>query len=243
MGIQTFPITLQRAEMISLKVRHLWFSADDHPNGLPFVPGQFITVHFEAGGNKLRRSYSIASIPGESTLLEVAVGYVEDGPGTQLLHNLQVGEKLAVNGPFGRLILRDEQPKRYIFVSTSTGVTPFLSMLPELSKRLQNGALEVILLEGVQKKCDALYVNKFLDFAETHGNFHFHTHYSREKLSDPKPYEYEGYVQMAFSKLHPTPGDDIVYLCGNPSMIDDAFEQLKNLGFEIKNVRREKYLS
>ena len=39
------------------------------------------------------------------------------------------------------------------------------------------------------------------------------------------------------------PASDIVYLCGNPGMIDDAYALLKAAGFGVQQVRREKYLS
>ena len=39
------------------------------------------------------------------------------------------------------------------------------------------------------------------------------------------------------------PETDVVYICGNPNMIDQSFEMLTNAGFDIKSVRREKYIS
>jgi NAD(P)H-flavin reductase len=39
------------------------------------------------------------------------------------------------------------------------------------------------------------------------------------------------------------PENDIAYLCGNPDMIDQAFDRLTQKGFSPKNIRREKYIS
>jgi ferredoxin-NADP reductase len=44
-------------------------------------------------------------------------------------------------------------------------------------------------------------------------------------------------------ELKPDPKKDIVYLCGNPDMIDTAVERLKAIGFDNTNLRREKYVS
>ena len=60
---------------------------------------------------------------------------------------------------------------------------------------------------------------------------------------DIKSHEYKGYVQHAFPDLTLNPQEDIVYLCGNPSMIDDAFTYLKDTGFTMQQVIREKYIS
>jgi NAD(P)H-flavin reductase len=52
-----------------------------------------------------------------------------------------------------------------------------------------------------------------------------------------------GHVQDILMKKNPNPATDLVYLCGNPKMIDDNFELLKNLGFSVQQIVREKYLS
>lgn len=242
MTIKTSTLTLEWAKMISPHVRHLAFKCEEDTL-LNFIPGQFITIHFTLGEQQFRRSYSIATLPGQSQCIEIAAGFVANGPGTQMLFALQPGDKVSASGPFGRLILRDEHPKRYLFIATSTGVTPYRAMLPELAKRLKSSAIQCTLLLGVQHQQDLLYGEDFLSFAEEHPNFNFRAYYSREKLSQPLPHEFSGYVQSAFDELKPDPNNDIVYLCGNPNMIDNTFQQLKDLGFDVKNVRREKYIS
>lgn len=242
MSIQTFTLTLDWAKMLTPHVRHLAFKCDED-RLWAFTPGQFLSIHFPVNDKMLKRSYSIATIPGQSTLIEIAAGYVANGPGTELIFSLQPGDKITASGPYGRLVLREENPERYILIATSTGVTPYRAMLPELAKRLINSDLEVILLLGIQTRTDLLYLEDFLAFAKQHPNFTFRAHYSRENLTDRQPYEFQGYVQSAFDELKLNVNTDIIYLCGNPNMIDNAFEQLKALGFDTKNVRREKYIS
>jgi ferredoxin-NADP reductase len=242
MPIPTFTITLKHAEMIAPKVRHLVFTRDD---GAPFtfIPGQFITIHFEHEGKILKRSYSLANDPLKGDFIEFAAGYFPGGPGTELLFHLQAGEQLTSSGPFGKLILRNEKPKRYILVATSTGVTPFRTMLSELEPRMQTEDLKVVLLLGVQRREDLIYGSEFIELAEKMPNFSFRAHYSREPNLIRKPYEYEGHVQLSFPELELNPTEDIVYLCGNPLMIDQAFTTLRDCGFEVHNIRREKYIS
>jgi len=241
MPVQTFPITLQESTHISPLVKHFTFTTEHDFN---FTAGQFITIHFERDGKMLRRSYSLANKPSNDNRIEFAAGFVENGPGTQLLFNLKPGETININGPFGRLILKEEPVKRYILMATSTGVTPYLSMLDEIAgKFTQNPDLKVVVIQGVQKKEDLLYGKEFQAFDNQHPRFQFRAHYSREQGNDLSHFEYKGYVQTAFDSLHLDPENDIVYLCGNPGMIDDSFEQLKSLGFTIANIRREKYIS
>lgn len=241
MAITTFTIKLKWAEMIAPQVRHLAFELEN-AKPFSFTPGQFITIHFDADGKLMRRSYSLATSSKKTNLLEVAVGHFAGGPGTKLLFNLNPDETLTASGPFGKLVLPNENPKRYIFVATSTGVTPFRTMLPELESRMLNNEIKVVLLQGVQRREDLLYKQDFIDLANKVPNFEFRAHYSRDNGHDKK-YEYEGYVQTAFQSLQLNPLHDVVYLCGNPSMIDESFSILKDLGFDSKNIRREKYIS
>ena len=235
-------LTLKWTNTIGPAVKHFAFELNSGQS-FDYLPGQFITIHFTSSDKAYRRSYSIASVPGDE-LIEFAVGYIEGGPGSKYLFSLEPGDKISTTGPFGRLILRgNEHPKRYILVATSTGITPYLSMLIELDKRLRAETIKVIVLLGARTRQDLIYSKEFLQFADKHPNFEFRAQYSREILTDPKPYEYKGYVQTAFSKLNLEPENDIVYLCGNPYMVDDAYAQLKALGFEVKSVRREKYIS
>lgn len=241
--LQTFSITLKSSQDIAHKVKHFVF----HCENFHYVAGQFITLIFEKEGRLLRRSYSIATQPEyyqKTQCIEFAASYVENGPASELLFNLKPGDVLEASGPFGRLILKEEMPKRYIFVSTSTGVTPYRAMLGELAKRMeQDSALEIILLEGVQYKKNILYAEDFLDFAKQYSQFQFYACYSRENAENLNAHEHLGYVQSKLEALNLNPQEDVVYLCGNPGMIDDAFLMLKEKQFDVKNILREKYIS
>jgi len=243
MQLITFPITLEDAYMLSPNVKHFIFSCLQEPT-FNYLAGQFITVHFEHDGKDLKRSYSIANVPTQNNRIEFAAGYVEGGPGTDLLFNLKIGDQININGPFGRLILKDETPNRYILVATSTGITPYRAMLPELKRRIAiNPALEVVILQGVQKREDVLYSDEFKALAELLPQVTFRAQLSREQPENLLSHEYLGYVQSAFEELALNPHTDVVYLCGNPGMIDDAFAYLKEHGFAMQQIIREKYIS
>jgi len=244
MQVNTFPITLEESFMISSKVKHFIFKCDLSP-AFDYLSGQFITIHFDHNGKGLKRSYSIANLPQQNNRIELAAGYFENGPGTQLLFNLNPGDTVNVNGPFGRLILKDEMPGRYILVATSTGITPYRAMLQELESRIkQNSNLKIVILQGVQKRDEILYSKEFTDFAEKFPQtVVFKPYLSRESLGDLLEHEGHGYVQHAFPELNLNPERDVVYLCGNPGMIDDAFNYLKDQGFAVPQIIREKYIS
>ena len=238
----TFPLVVTAFSDIAPQVRQLSLQ---RPDGRPFsyVPGQFISIHFSSKGETLRRSYSIASLPHEPTL-DIALSYFKGGAGSEYIFNLNVGDTITASGPYGRLVLQDHVPQQYILMATGTGVTPYRAMLPELSHRLkENPTLQVHLVFGIRSAEYALYHADFVNFAAAHPRFHVYFYYSREENAPLKPYEYTGYVQKALPNLPLNPEDDIVYLCGNPNMIDEVFAWLKNHGFQPQQVRREKYIS
>ena len=243
MQVNTFPILLEDAFMVSPRVKHFVFKRPEDVL-FDYLPGQFITIHFEHEGKILKRSYSIANVPTQNNRIEFAAGYVEGGPGTDLLFNLKPGDSININGPFGRLTLKDTQHKRYILIATSTGITPYRAMIAELTHRLEtNPELHIVILQGVQKREDILYNDEFLAFSKQFPRVIFQAHLSREEHVALNRHERLGHVQTAFPELSLNPEEDLIYLCGNPSMIDDAFAYLQDQGFAMQQIIREKYIS
>ena len=227
--------------MLTPSVKHFVFSTT---NPFDYAPGQFITMHIKRDEKILRRSYSIANPPQQNQRLELAAGFVEGGPGTELLFNLKPGDSLETTGPFGRLTLKEEDPTRYILIATSTGITPYRAMLPELSLRLQaNPNLHLVLLQGVQTREDLLYHDEFMAFAANNPRVTYRAQLSRTQPADLGAHEHAGYVQTALPELNLHHEEDLVYLCGNPGMVDDAFLQLKEREFTVQRIVREKYIS
>lgn len=243
MPIKTQTITLQRVYSISPNVKHFVFDPGEM-GPLHFKAGQFITMHFTKNDKTLRRSYSLANQPEQPNRIEFAAGYVKHGPASELLFNLKPGDSIQINGPFGRLILRQEPVTRYILVATSTGITPYRSMLNQLAQRLKEQAdLEIIIMQGIQTREDLLYGDDFINFTHTNKRTRFSAYYSRETRDDLLEFEHKGYVQTGLEALNLNPSQDIVYLCGNPGMIDESYALLTEKGFDISRVRREKYIS
>jgi len=243
MAIEKFALELLSTQTLTPTVKSFTFKrADNQP--IVFIAGQFITLLLLTSTGELkRRSYSVANPPQNTATVELVISYVKGGVASEYLFNLKPGEIVEAAGPAGKLILQQESVKRYILVGTGTGVAPYHAMLPELSERCQKEGVSVHILQGVQYRRDVLYLDAFLRFATTCPNAKFTVHYSREAQDNAAAYEQFGYVQNYFTCLNLNPAQDIVYLCGNPNMIDDAFSLLQSLGLSSKQIRREKYIS
>ena len=243
-----FPLRLVGSRMLAPSVRHLDFVRDDG-QPLDFIPGQFIQVHFTySDGTPTKRSYSLATMhdhalgPGES--IQIAVSFVAGGAATAIFTALDEGQQIEASGPFGRFCLgANDANRRYLLIGTGTGVTPYRAMLPQLAQLMQQRGVEVVLLFGARTPHELIYGDDFYAFAAAHPNFRFVPCFSRELPADPHPDVRRGYVQEALAEFLPKAEGDIAYLCGNPNMVDAAFEALKGYGLPVPHIRREKYVS
>ncbi len=246
--VQHFPLRLVSSRMLAPAVRHLDFARDDG-QPLDFLPGQFIQVHFNyPDGTPTKRSYSLATMhdhalgPGEA--VEIAVSYVPGGAATALFEALDEGQQIQASGPYGRFCLNaGDTNRRYLLIGTGTGVTPYRAMLPQLEQLLAARDAEVVLLFGARTPAELIYGEDFYAFAAKHPRFRFVPCFSRELPADPHADVRKGYVQEALAEFAPSAGHDIAYLCGNPNMVDAAFEALKQHGLPVAHIRREKYVS
>lgn len=232
---------LEWTKMLTPDVKHFAFSCVEQPV-FDFIPGQFITIWIPYQDKQLKRSYSIATIPKQSPYIEFAAAYVPGGYASQFLFKLNKHDTVQGTGPLGRLILPDDNSKRLILVATSTGITPYRSMLPDLIAKANMG-VKVIIILGVRSRKDGLYFEDFLPIKEQYLNFEFMVHYSRDLPAAKLPYEHGGYVHDSLKELQPTSGQDRVYLCGNPAMVDQAYQWLKSINFPPQDIIREKYVS
>ncbi len=240
MALEKFELELVSFKDITDNVRHFAFKRTDG-KPLNFIAGQFITFLLtDEEGNLKRRSYSLGSLPTDNMLLEIGITYVKGGIATDTFFNMKVGDTAPAMGPAGRLVLKDEQINKLVLVGTGTGIVPYKPMFPELLEKADNTEIHILL--GVQYRKDAIYQDEFVEFAKKHHNIHFKLCLSRE-TQDLKDYEISGYVQNQFDTIGLNPETDVVYVCGNPNMIDQSYEMLTNAGFNPKSVRREKYIS
>jgi NAD(P)H-flavin reductase len=116
-------------------------------------------------------------------------------------------------------------------------------MLPQLAQLMAQREVEVVLLFGCRTPAELIYGEDFYAFAARHPGFRFVPCFSRELPADPHPDVRKGYVQEVLAEFAPSAERDIAYLCGNPNMVDAAFEALKGHGLPIPHIRREKYVS
>lgn len=212
---------------------------------LELIAGQFIRLLFQQDGEEVFRSYSVANVLSDHedtiTEIELAVAWVDKGLATIGLQNLKIGDTIEAMAPYGRFCLTDKMWKRYFLVATGTGVTPYRAMTSELFNRIEDGA-EVYIIMGARDEAGLLYQSEFRENSKSDG-YNYVSCLSRSEIKKPSKLDFNGHVQTFLETVDFDVLNDVVYLCGNPAMVDDAFNLLKEKGLPVPQIRREKYVS
>jgi ferredoxin--NADP+ reductase len=191
-------------------------------NGLSFKSGQ----HINAGpANSIHtREYSIYN--GENDdFLEIMVKEVSDGFISPVLKKQLPGNMLVVEEPVGYFSLpRKENPgEKLLFIASGTGISPFHSFIQTHPK------LDYTLLHGIRDNRERYEA----DFYESP---RYIACTSRQKSDN----SYFGRV-TTWLEEHPVPPNTRCYLCGNSSMIHDAYDILEAQGVPSEMIHAEVY--
>lgn len=187
--------------------------------GLAFEPGQYLRIGI--AGDPEVRDYSIYSGASDD-FLEVLVRRVEDGLVSRQLSELQPGERLSVEGPYGHFCLTDFSPETpLLFVASGTGISPFRSFVrsaPSLNYRLLHG------IRYCEESYDApVYGDRYWSCVSRESGGH-----------------YQGRVTEYLKAVEVDPQTE-VFLCGNCDMIYDAFDLLQEKGVAASQLHTEVY--
>lgn len=206
-----------------------------------FKAGQFITFDLPIGEKRLQRwrSYSIASPPTDSNILELCIVKLEGGLGTNyLFEQATIGTFLKFKGPDGTFCLPENVDKNIVMICTGTGVAPFRSMLLDIfqhNKKHEN----LHLIFGCRYEKDILYNDEFQSLVSKNESFSYDIALSREVNEN----FYTGYLhQIYLEKYKDDTENTIFYICGWSKMIDETVSNLINkLGCEKKQIIYELY--
>lgn len=207
-----------------------------------FIPGQFVTLDLpiHEQPNKRWRSYSIASPPDGTNIIELIIVLMEDGKGTTyLFKDAVVGTEFPVRGPQGHFTLAEPIATDIFMVCTGTGIAPFRSMIQHIHHH-NIPHKEMHLISGTRKCQDALYLKEMFELSSTLPGFHYHPTFSREQVV-PEGH-YIGYVHAVYEQLMQDKKEmPHFYLCGWKDMINDARQRLQSLGVDKKSIHFELY--
>jgi CDP-4-dehydro-6-deoxyglucose reductase len=216
--IKTLPARIARLTPLAPDVMQVWLRLPSVER-LRFHAGQYLDVLLEGGR---RRSFSIASPPHDSELIELHVRRVSGGGFTERLFggaagaSLAPGSLLRIEGPVGQFSYRAGVAP-VIMIAGGTGFAPLKSMLRHV---LETGsARDIHFYWGAREARDLYEEARVLEWAQRHPRLRY-TAVLSAAGADESAHRRRGFVHEAVLADHASLEDFEVYAAGPPAMIE-----------------------
>ena len=202
----------------------------------PFQSGQYINVFVDAGGVRTSRPYSIASSPTQTGHYELTVRKVEDGfVSDYLMNELKPGDKISSSSPSGNFHYNPLfHGNKLALIAGGSGITPFMSMIRELSDK--NLSRRLHLFYGCRVEDDVIYRAELDKIASAHKNFTWDL-----VVSEPAPsYRgHTGFINAGLIKERLDGLDWTFFICGPPAMYQFCLPELEKLQIPSRKIKVE----
>ena len=222
-----------------------WVRYDGTP--VPFEPGQYMTIGVYADGKLVQRPYSVASAPAAAgdEGYEFYVRLVPILRFTTLLWRLPLGHEMRMIGPKGKFLLEPGDRRTHLFVSTGTGIAPFMSMIRQTIR--DRKPRRTVMLHACSY-VEELGYRDVLERWQSDGSYPLQYVPTVSRPTDARNAGWEGRTGRAEAvvadvcrDLGLRPDRTVVYICGNPDMILNVEGVLMNTGFPEFHVKKELY--
>lgn len=178
-----------------------------------FKAGQYLQVLLPDGS---RRSYSMASPPHESDMVQLHIRHVEGGQFTRVVRHLTAGDVLQVELPFGNFELREASDTPMVCVAGGTGFAPVKSLLDDLAKK--GIRRPVTLIWGARHRAGMYMLPAVQRWKSKLSGFSF-IPVLEDRLDARALDGFHGRVDDALRAHCPTLAGHEVYCCGAPPMV------------------------
>ena len=188
-----------------------------------YMPGQCAMLSVFGEGECM---ISITSTHAENAPFEFSIKRV--GRVTGALHELEVGHRIGVRGPYGNHFpAADWKGKNLLFIGGGIGLAPLRSVINYcLGRRSDYGAVTIVY--GARSPGDLCFKR---DLYQTWGERDdCDVHLTVDAAGD----DWSGAVALVphyLEDMNPSPRETVAVTCGPPIMIKFTIEALKRLGF------------
>ncbi len=230
---------ITRIETLSPRVKSFFFRL---PEPFRFRPGQHVLIRLTApDGYRAQRSYSIASAPGQSGPLELAIEKLDDGEVSPFMHDVaHVGDEIELGGPIGgHFNWSPEDGGPVLLIGGGSGVVPFMSMLRH--REASGSEVPVTLLFSARFREDLLFFDEVSKMASSDDSFSFVATLTREAGAYPLR---SGRIDAALIKetiASMTIPVSQVLICGSNPFVETVADGCVAAGIEPIFIKTERY--
>ena len=222
-------------EPLTHDIRRLVLSLGE-PAELEFHPGQYVDISIPGGENGAHRSFSMANLPSDKGRLEFMIKLYPDGRFSGLLADggLSEGDELQIKGPYGVFTLRDQSPRRLLFIGGGAGMAPILCLLRSLVER--NIERPATYYYGARSETDLFHREELAALEAELPAFRF-----VPALSEGEWDGETGLITDVVERLEEDFVDVDAYVCGPPPMVEAAQGLLMAKGVPESRIYFDKF--
>jgi ferredoxin-NADP reductase/ferredoxin len=180
-------------------------------------PGQYLRLGIEVDGVHHWRAYSLTSEPGRADgCIAITPKLVPEGKvSPHLCGRMRPGTIVRLGGVEGTFTLPDPLPRRLLFISAGSGITPIMSMLRSLAG--QEGALgDVVHIHSSHMAAQIAFARELRGLDYRHAGYELHEWISGER----------GHVSPDhLDELCPDWTDRETFLCGPAGLLETMTER------------------
>lgn len=221
---------------IRLHTPDIYHLALDLPegHGVQYAPGQYLNICLPGGEH---RSFSMSS-PQQGNRVTLQIRKIAGGRFTeQMLARTQPGDVLDVELPQGSFYYHAKDYQPMVFVATGTGFAPIKAILESLLD--DEDCPPIHFYWGMRSEADLYLLDEIAAWAGRLYEFTFVPVLSRasDNWSGRR-----GYVQDAIAEDFGDLSEHSLYLCGSPSMIQEAKALLALSGAALDKIYSDSFV-
>jgi sulfhydrogenase subunit gamma (sulfur reductase) len=220
-------IKSMRPETIDVTTFQITLNGTNGESRFEYESGQFAEVSILGVGEA---PISITSTPTRPETLEFSIRRV--GQLTNALHELKVGDKLGIRGPFGNSFpLKELEGQNMLIIGGGIGLAPMRSVILNLfDNRKKYGKIDIIY--GARSPQDLVFKSEYEEWQKVENTNLYLT-------VDRGDEEWKGNVGLVpdfLREINPSPENTTGITCGPPIMIKFTVQALAELGFTSEHV-------
>jgi NAD(P)H-flavin reductase len=209
----------------NIKTFALEFTKNEDKEKFRYMPGQFAQFSLFSYGES---PFGIASSPEEKNIIKFSIN--KTGQVTRRIHELQVGDKVGIRGPYGNYFpLETFKGSNVVIVGGGFAFTTLRSLIefmiqPERRKNFK----KISVFYGARTPGMLLYKDELKTWAKRED---INLHLTVDK-ADKSWKGHEGLIPNVLKKILSEAENTYAVVCGPPVMIWFTLIALKELGFE-----------
>lgn len=207
------------------------------------IAGQHVDIRLTApDGYTAMRSYSIASAPDGSGVIELAIDRLKNGEVSPYFHEVaEIGDEIELRGPLGgHFIWPGDHQGPLLLIGGGSGVVPLMAMIRY--KHVSGASTPSALLLSSRTWCETLYRDELIEIEQNLDTFVFALTLTREPPRRPGDFDRRVDVAMVTDVVGRLPNAPRnVFVCGSNAFVDAATDSVVAAGLGHAIVRTERY--